>query len=443
MFEGLFGGSPEQQGLMAALAQIAHASGPQRTPQGLYSILGGGLMAGQQVTQQAREQAQIGQLRDFAIRDKKSDYEAQELQRQRARELEALRSSYFKNGGPRAASAPAADRSANAMMQSLAGGGMPQMEAPGAPMAGGMPAAGGLDRGAMVQQRLAYAQFLRENGRGDAAQVEEDAALKLQPKVKEWQKVTVGDRVMYAPYFEDGSNGQPVPLEVAEKLDSINRGGSTELVNPYTGATVRSLANSASPDAILSSWTQQRGQNMTDARARELNAVTREGQQSQVVIDPVQGPMLVNKGTGQARQVMMNGQPVPGETAAKKAAAARNLMPLIGQAEKLIDGATGSYYGAAVDQGARLFGAATGGAQNIAQLRVLEGNIMMAQPRMEGPQSNMDVELYRQMAAQIGDPTVPNATKKAALKTLRTLYDKYDAAGAPSAGGGVKFLGFE
>lgn len=443
--------SPEQnQGLLAAAAHILQQSGPSRTPFTLGQAMGTGIQAyqGSIEHQRARKLAeqeaqQMAELRGYAIRDKKSDYEAQELQRQRARELEALRSSYFKNGGPRATSAPAADRSANAMMQSLAGGGMPQMEAPGAPMAGGMPPAGGLDRGAMVQQRLAYAQYLRENGRGDAAQVEEDAALKLQPKVKEWQKVTVGDKVMYAPYFEDGSSGQPVPLEVAEKLDSINRGGSTELVNPYTGATVRSLANSASPDAILSSWTQQRGQDKVDARARELNAVTREGQQSQVVIDPVQGPMLVNKGTGQARQVMMNGQPVPGETAAKKAAAARNLMPLIDQAENLIEGATGSYLGAAHDQTARFFGNATKGAQNIAQLRVLEGNIMMAQPRMEGPQSNMDVELYRQMAAQIGDPTVPNATKKAALKTLRTLYDKYDAAGAPNAGGGVKFLGFE
>lgn len=128
-----------------------------------------------------------------------------------------------------------------------------------------------------------------------------------------------------------------------------------------------------------------------------------------------------------------------GENAAKRTAAAKNLMPLIGQAETLIDGATGSYLGAAHDQTARFFGNSTAGAQNIARLRVLEGNIMMAQPRMEGPQSNLDVELYRQMAAQIGDPTVPNTTKKAALSTLRTLYEKYDSGkpAAPSVGGGV------
>lgn len=429
----LFGGSPEQQGLMAAFAQIAQASSPQRTPQGLYSILGGGMLAGQQATQQAREQAQVNQLREFAIKDKRSDYEAQELQRQRARELEALRNSYFKTGGRTAPSMPAGQSADTLFRGALAG------QQPAPPQAPAPAAGGGLDRGAMTQQRLAYAQFLRENGYGAEAQAEEDSAIKLQPKVKGWEKVQKDGKVMFAPFFEDGTSGQPVPLEVAEKLDSINRGGSTELVNPITGATVRSMKNSASPDAVLSAETQRRGQNMTDARARKLNTLTREGQQSQVVIDPVQGPMLINKASAQARPVMMNGQPVLGETAAKRVASAKNLMPLIGQAEKLIDGATGSYYGAAVDQGARLFGAATGGAQNIAQLRVLEGNIMMAQPRMEGPQSNMDVELYRQMAAQIGDPTVPNATKKAALSTLRTLYEKYDSGkpAAPTAGGRV------
>lgn len=430
----LFGGSPEQQGLMAAFAQIAQASGPQRTPQGLYSILGGGMLAGQQATQQAREQAQVNQMREFAIKDKRSDYEAQELQRQRARELEALRNSYFKTGARSAPSMPAG-KSADALFGGALAGqeiGPPQ-QAP-APAAGG-----GLDRGALTQQRLAYAQYLRENGYGAEAQAEEDSAIKLQPKVKGWEKVQEGGKVMFAPFFEDGTNGRPVPLEVAEKLDSINRGGSTELVNPFTGATVRSMANSVSPDAQLSSWTQQRGQNMTDTRMREANDVNRMGQRTQIVNDPVQGPMLVDKGTGQARPVMMNGQPVPGENVAKRATAAKNLMPLIGQAEKLIDGATGSYLGAAHDQTARLFGRATDGAQNIAQLRVLEGNIMMSQPRMEGPQSNMDVELYRQMAAQIGDPTVPNATKKAALSTLRTLYEKYDSGkpAQPNQGGGV------
>lgn len=256
MFEALFGGSPERQGTLAALAQIAQASGPQRMPQSLYSILGGGLMAGQQATQQAREQQQINELRGYAIRDKKSDYEAQEAQRARAKSLLDVQAAYQKlRSQPQ--SAPPVDRSASAIMQGLMGGSMPQMEAPGAPMAGGMAGGGqgmggGNNRSRLVQDRLDYAQFLRDKGYGPEAQAEEDSAMKLQPKVSRWEKVLVGGKALYAPFFEDGSNGQPVPLEVAEKLDAINRGGQTDLVNQYTGATVRTLQNSMTPDGAAS-----------------------------------------------------------------------------------------------------------------------------------------------------------------------------------------------
>jgi hypothetical protein len=432
--------TPEQnQGLLAAAASILQQSEPSRRPFTLGQAVGTGIGAfqGSMDHQRARKLAeqeaqQMAELRGFAIKDKQSDYAAQELARQRARELDVLRNSYKPRGQQ---SAPPVDRSASAVMQGLMSGGMGEMPAPGAPMPASMSAAPGSNRSTLVQDRLDYAQYLWQNGFGAEAQAEEDSALKLQPKVKEWQKVTVDGKVMYAPYFEDGSNGQPVPLEVAEKLEAINRGGTTDLVNQFTGATVRSLQNSASPESLLAAETARRGQNMTDARARDLNALTREGQQTQVINDPLRGLLLVDKGTGAARQATMNGKALPSEQEAKRAAAAKNLLPLIHQADKLIDGATGSYAGAASDQVARFFGNATGGAQNIAQLRVLEGNLMMAQPRMEGPQSNTDVLLYRQMAAQIGDPTVPNEAKKAALSTLRALYTKYEPQA--SAGNGT------
>ena len=51
--------------------------------------------------------------------------------------------------------------------------------------------------------------------------------------------------------------------------------------------------------------------------------------------------------------------------------------------------------------------------------------IMLRQPRMEGPQSDRDVQLYREAAGQIGDPSVPRETKKAALQTIRRLQAIY------------------
>jgi len=50
---------------------------------------------------------------------------------------------------------------------------------------------------------------------------------------------------------------------------------------------------------------------------------------------------------------------------------------------------------------------------------------MTNMPRMEGPQSDADVKLYRDAAGQIGDPTVPASIKKAAVGTIRQLQEKY------------------
>lgn len=407
----MFGNSPQAQGLLAATAQILQASGPSLRPQSLGQILGGGLSAFQDTAQQAR-------MRDLHIRGAEADLAAQE--RARAMQEQEL------------AAAKGAFRTAGQQASSL----------PGGPTISNLARIGEFKDGFDPE---AYVAAMMQINPLRALEIKRSLA-KAGPEFDTKAQTATDDDGNVFQYLvaKDGTVKRLDGMKPREKLSTVNLGGKTGFVDDYTGKLISSLQNTASPDAQLSSWTQQRGQNMTDARAREANDVNRMGQRTQLINDPAQGPLLVDKGTGQARQVMMNGQAVPGETAAKKAAAAKNLMPLISQADKLIDGATGSYAGAFGDQFARVFGSSTDGAQNIAQLRVLEGNIMMAQPRMEGPQSNMDVELYRQMAAQIGDPTVPNSTKKAALKTLRTLYDKYDAAGGQSSRtGGVTFLGFE
>lgn len=452
--------TPEQNNaLLTAGSQILMRSGPGRPfsfgqAAGTAGVAYQESMAEQQArAAQMREQEQIGQMRGLQIKNAESDLAAQELARQRAQELQTLTKSYQITRGARqqpqqAAQAPQ-DRSGGAMFQGLLNGQAPAMSAPGEqmqqPMGAAPGGASGPSRNSMVQDRLQYAQYLRDNGYQNEANTAEEAALKLQPKVSRWEEVQQGDRVLFAPFFEDGTSGDPVPLDVAKKLDAINRGGTTDLIHPVTGATVRSMENSVDPNTRANNAVSMRGQNMTDARQREANDVNRTAQRTQLINDPNLGPILVDKGTREGRPIMMNGQPVPGETAAKRTAAAKNLMPLIDQAEGLLKTATGSYGGAGIDQAARVFGASTAGAQSIAQLRVLEGNIMMAQPRMEGPQSNMDVALYRQMAAQIGDPTVPNVTKKAALSALKNLYKKYDSNSAAPAGNGgsAKFLGFE
>jgi hypothetical protein len=118
-----------------------------------------------------------------------------------------------------------------------------------------------------------------------------------------------------------------------------------------------------------------------------------------------------------------------------KGSNAKGTISTLDLADPLIDAATGSLAGAGRDRLAAVFGAAPEGAQAIAQLRVLQANLMTSMPRMEGPQSDRDVELYRQAAGQIGDPTVPAPLKKAAVKTIRQLQDKYIERASGSSGG--------
>jgi len=112
-------------------------------------------------------------------------------------------------------------------------------------------------------------------------------------------------------------------------------------------------------------------------------------------------------------------------------------LQLIDAADELLNKATGSWTGTGADMIAGAFGKSTEGAKATAQLKAIEGALMMAQPRMEGPQSDKDVALYRQMAGQVGDPTVPVETRRAALQAIRSLHEKYaggtQAQAAPKA----------
>jgi hypothetical protein len=107
---------------------------------------------------------------------------------------------------------------------------------------------------------------------------------------------------------------------------------------------------------------------------------------------------------------------------------------LLDIADPLIDVATGSTVGAGVDAVSKFFGKPTGGAEAISKLKVLQAGLMTSMPRMEGPQSDRDVQLYRDASGQIGDPTVPADIKKAALQTIRQIQQKYVER---AAGGGV------
>lgn len=264
--------SPEQNaGLTGFAAALNGALGDGRRPVGFGQILSAGAQGMQQGRDQYAEQEQARQalalqakLMGFKLKEAESDFDNQEAQRARAKKLIEFNQKYFGGGMGAAGQAPAgmegmSQAAAPQMQPPMMGGpaSLPQLGAqPGAAPAGGMQQKSGV-----FDQRMAYAQALRADGFAEQADAQEAQALKFQPKVSGWKEVKQNGKVLYAPFFEDGTNGNPVPLEVAKQLEKVNAGGTTELVDSFTGATVRSLNNTMSPEATASNalgWANNR-----------------------------------------------------------------------------------------------------------------------------------------------------------------------------------------
>ncbi|MCU0501537.1 MAG: hypothetical protein MUC51_07180, partial [Anaerolineae bacterium] len=146
----------------------------------------------------------------------------------------------------------------------------------------------------------------------------------------------------------------------------------------------------------------------------------------------------INMANGDTRPITSGGQPIGTKKDTKLVDGSQRALTVLDMAEGIIKTGdpTGSLAGNLYDMAAGAFGVSTSGAKSVAGLQALEGALMMAQPRMEGPQSDKDTALYKQMAGKIGDPNVPNGTKLAAVKVIRDMHKKYSAnAGAPTSSG--------
>jgi hypothetical protein len=168
-------------------------------------------------------------------------------------------------------------------------------------------------------------------------------------------------------------------------------------------------------------------------------------------VQTAQGVMAFNARTGQMEPIQAGGRSVLGaqydpslqgelmrskegakagvELGVEKGKAVRKADQMIGQldqAEKLLkEKPTASGVGSALDTAGRAIGVTSKGAQTAAQLEALSGWLVANVPRMEGPQSNFDVQNYQTMAGKIGDRTVPVAEREAALKEVKRLQQKY------------------
>ena len=134
-------------------------------------------------------------------------------------------------------------------------------------------------------------------------------------------------------------------------------------------------------------------------------------------IDPKTGQQATSLGDGSGNKNSLQ----------QETKRAQNVLTLTQQAEQILSSgkATGSGIGSLLDTGASWFGVSTEGAQGTAQLSTIAGQLVSNMPRMEGPQSDKDVQMYKQMAGDLSNASLPVATRMAALRQLQALNEKY------------------
>lgn len=221
--------------------------------------------------------------------------------------------------------------------------------------------------------------------------------------------------------------GDGIDSYVAPQL--VDLGGTKQFVTPTAGQGYAVSMSPAELAANARGWAGIENQRQQNAIMQDANNINRMAQRTQIVTGADGVNYLVDKGTGSARPALSDSGAVMSgplaEAQAKNVKNAQRLTGLIDEARKVLPDATASGFGAKVDEANRFVGRTTPGAQAAAKLGVIGGNMLMMMPRMEGPQSDRDVENYKLMVGKLGDPTIPAAERAAALDTIEALQRQY------------------
>ena len=150
---------------------------------------------------------------------------------------------------------------------------------------------------------------------------------------------------------------------------------------------------------------------------------------------PLQGQSVLPAAQSPTLQGEIAGARMGSEAKAKREFNMTGAGNVIDQAEKILTGQTkptASGIGALADVAGSVVGYAPRGAAQADQLKAIGGQLVSKMPRMEGPQSDRDVQLYTQMAGQIGDATIPISRRLAALQTVKSIVQKYEPMNQPT-----------
>lgn len=208
-------------------------------------------------------------------------------------------------------------------------------------------------------------------------------------------------------------------------VDSVI-GNSIDLQNPLTKPTIAGMQLAAksgvSPKTAIDEGVKIAEKSVSDLKAvqsagREMYTGQNAQQKADIEVE------TKNRQDKNKANIELNQKQA--ETTQKKTNSANQVVGLLDQATPLIETATNSGAGALADDAMAFFGKSTQGANSAQALKALGANLVMQMPRMEGPQSDKDVQLYKEMAGQIADPWIPKARKMAALQTIKDIQGRY------------------
>ena len=151
------------------------------------------------------------------------------------------------------------------------------------------------------------------------------------------------------------------------------------------------------------------------------------------------GKPLMRSASDPALQGEIAGAKAEGKAGAIRTFNMAGLGDTIARAEALLSGTsgqalpTGSTIGSLYDTAAGVVGMSPEGADEAQTMKSIGAALLSKMPRMEGPQSDRDSQLYREMAAAVGDDTLPRSRRLAALEQVKQMWGKYEAQNAPAA----------
>jgi hypothetical protein len=282
------------------------------------------------------------------------------------------------------------------------------------------------------QYRKAAQIYMRQNN-PEKAKMAMEMAAKEDEEFSTTPQVGVGPDGPYNYVLGKRGTEKRLSAGVAPKFREVNTGGKVQVVNEYNlPSTGQSFDVTMNPFQTESLALDRSKFGYQQQRDRVQDAKTSEP----AWVNDLERGIQIDPRTGQSRPIMAAGAPVGAKGESKKAESAESAQSIIDLAKPLIAQSTGSYAGNAIDKVLQVAGISTSGADANAQLAVLQARLMTEQPRMEGPQSDRDVDLYRKAAGEIGDPNIPPSRKLAALKTISALNDRYRKKQPVGATGG-------